>query len=389
MKIGVDASCWSNRRGFGRFTRELLTALARIDDRNQFWFFLDQQTARENQLPQNVHAIEVQTRIPPIEAASASGRRSLSDVWKMIDAVGKQTLDLFFFPAIYSYFPIRNRAKIAVTIHDMTPARFASSIFPNKKLELFWNLKEKFALWQADRIVTVSEYSKKQIMEYRRVAATRISVISEAPGEEFRTLPHDRKRTEVLSKFGIKLSDHYLLYVGGISPHKNLQFLAGVFKTLTQMGPFSDYKLIFAGDFEKDSFYSDYAALQKILEQMQLLNRVIFTGYVDDSVLAHLYNSAALFIFPSLQEGFGLPAVEAMACGTPIVASNAGSLPEIIHDAGEYFDPADADMALEVTRRVLLDEGLRQEMRRKGLERARLFSWNRAAQQTLDVFDSM
>ena len=387
MRIGVDACCWSNLRGFGRFTRELLTALLKIDRTNQYIFFVDQQTAGSSQFPENASTVVVQTSVAPTEAASATGRRSISDLWSMSRAVMKVPFDLFFFPAIYSYFPIFNRAKIAVTIHDMIPAAFPASVFPSRKLEYFWNLKEKAALWQADRIVTVSDYSRKQIVKLRGVPEEKIGIVSEGPGESFQLLPAGEERRKILSRFGLQPEERFLLYVGGISPHKNLRSLVKVFCKLASSLP--GCKLVLAGDYEKDSFFSDFSELSELAKNLQMKDHVVFTGYVSDTELAHLYNSAALFVLPSLQEGFGLSAVEAMACGTPIVASRAGSLPEIVGDAAELFDPENLDEMLQVITRALQDQTLRQNLRERGLKRAALFQWSRGATELLNIFNGM
>jgi len=386
MRIGVDVSCWSNLRGFGRFTRELLTAILQNDKKNQYLFFADQQTVRQSTIPPDATIIPAETSVAVTAAASASGRRSIKDLWSMNRAVAKTSLDVFFFPAIYSYFPISNRVKIAVTIHDMTPAAFSSSVFPNKKLELFWNLKERAALWQADRIVTVSNYSKDQIANLRKVPKAKIDVISEAGGKEFRKLPH-QETAGIRSRFGLQQDDRLLLYVGGISPHKNLRSLVKVFCRLKEANP--GLKLLLAGDYEKDSFFSDFQEINELAKNLRIMDHIVFTGYVTDAELARLYNAAALFVFPSFQEGFGLPAVEAMACGTPIAASSAGSLPEIIGDAGEFYDPRKSEEMFQTISRLLQDEALLRKLSERGLERAKQFDWNLAAQQAIKIFEKM
>ena len=125
------------------------------------------------------------------------------------------------------------------------------------------------------------------------------------------------------------------------------------------------------------------------MEELGLGNHVIFTGFVEDKELAHLYNAASLLVFPSLEEGFGLPAIEAMACGTPVVASNSGSLPEVLGDAGRFFDPRNTDQMLEAIRNALSDDSLREKMKNAGLDRAKQFQWNKASDDLLSIFEEV
>src|SRR5262245_56287598 len=129
MRIGVDACCWANRRGFGRFTRELLQALIATDTSNEYLFFIDHHTAQFCELPDTVQKIVVQTDVSPTQAASSSGRRSLADLWALSREVFRHHLNLFFFPAVYSYFPIVNRTKIVVTLHDAIAEHYPELVF--------------------------------------------------------------------------------------------------------------------------------------------------------------------------------------------------------------------------------------------------------------------
>ncbi|MBA2340083.1 MAG: glycosyltransferase family 4 protein, partial [Pyrinomonadaceae bacterium] len=149
---------------------------------------------------------------------------------------------------------------------------------------------------------------------------------------------------------------------------------------------FSDVKLVLVGDYKNDTFYSDYTSLKMLVEQLNLTDRVIFTGFIEDGDLVYLYNAASLLAFPSLEEGFGLPAIEAMACGAPVVASNRGSLPEIVGNAGRFFDPYDQPAIAEALCQVLGDDELRKKMSVMGVMRAQQFTWDRAAQDTLAIF---
>ncbi len=389
MKIGIDACTWSNRRGFGRFTRELLEALISIDQTNEYLFFVDSESAGNTELPANVKIIIAETRVSPIEAASASGRRSVKDLWSMSREVLRHKIDLFFFPAVYSYFPVFNRTKIIVTIHDLIADHHPELVFPNSKLKLFWKLKQNMAIRQADLILTVSEYSKSEIIQYFRLPELKARVINEAARSVFIVLAPGSEINQTLSRFDLEPDKDFLLYVGGISPHKNLNALIDAFQIVVSDANYSNIKLVLVGDYKDDPFFSAYPALKKQIDRLGLSDVVTFTGYIEDLELAHLYNSTSLVVLPSLEEGFGLPAVEAMACGAPVAASDCGSLPEVLGGAGRFFDPRDTENMASIIKQVLGSRTLRKEMSEAGLARAEEFSWNRAAQDLLVIFDEL
>ena len=389
MRIGVDACTWNNRRGFGRFTRELLEAILAVDKTNEYLFFIDSESAESDEFPSNVKIITAQTQVSPMEAASASGRRSVKDLWSMSREVLRHKIDLFFFPAVYSYFPIFNRTKIIVTVHDVIADHHPELVFPNSRLKTFWKLKQNMAIRQAHLILTVSEYSKREIIEYFKLPESKVRVISEAARSVFSVLQPGSEMYQTLFRFGLKTDEDFLLYVGGISPHKNLNTLVDAFYLIVSDANFSSVKLVLVGDYKDDSFFSAYPSLKEQVDRLGLSDKVIFTGYIEDLELAHLYNSTSMVVLPSLEEGFGLPAVEAMACGAPVAASNRGSLPEVLGKAGRFFDPTDTENMAETLRQVLGDHALRKEMRQTGLARAKDFLWNKAAKETLVIFDEL
>lgn len=385
MKIGVDASCWGNKRGFGRFTRELLEALMLVDKENDYLFFIDSETAGTDDIPERVQLISPKTSQSQVEAASADGSRSIKDIWAMSREVYRHNVDVFFFPAVYSYFPILNRTKVLLTLHDVIADHHPSLIFPNAKSKYFWKLKQRVAIKQADMVATVSEYSKKEIVKYFSLPESKIRLISEAARPVFKVLPTNNGFVTTLEKHGLRNGERFLLYVGGISPHKNLNTLIDAFKQIADSGD-NKLKLVLVGDYKDDPFFSAYPDLKAKVSKFGLEDRVIFTGFIPDEDLAYLYNAATLLVFPSLEEGFGLPAIEAMSCGTPVAASKTGSLPEVLGPVGRYFDPLKADEMAEVIRSVLNDESARQQMKADGIERSQNFRWKRAAEDTLKIF---
>jgi glycosyltransferase involved in cell wall biosynthesis len=392
MQIGVDANCWANRRGYGRFTRELLHALLREDRRNTYWFFLDAGTkSQAAAIPDDVKQVVVPTSRAAVEAASASGRRSVRDLWTMSQAVRRHrpALDLFYFPSVYTFYPLRIKAPVAVSIHDTIPERYPELVFTGRVPRLMWTLKVRWAVRQAAVTLTVTETSRRAIAEHFRLPDSRVRVVPDAASPIFRVIDDLGQGRQVLARHGILREDRYILYVGGISPHKNLATLLEAYAMLTAErsdGPFAP-KLVLAGDYRLDVFLSSYPALQRKIEESRLAERVLFTGYVTDEELVCLYNSAALLVLPSFDEGFGLPAVEAMACGTPVVASRAGALPEVVGDAGVLFDPYSPAELKRCLEELLRDDSRRAALRARGLRRAGDFSWDRSAAAALAIFE--
>lgn len=383
MNIGVDVSCWANKRGYGRYTRELLRELLSIDAKNNYRLFLDNQTdAQSKDLPDTARAqrVVVKTSTAATQAASASGRRSLRDLLAMRRAVGEhRDLDVFYFPSVYTFFPVKTKAKVVVTIHDTIAEQFPSLIFPNKRSEWFWRIKVRWAIAQADLLVAVSETARRDVARQFALPEDSVRVVSDAVSAEFRPLPR-----QMLTRYGVADGQRFILYVGGISPHKNLATLVDAFAALR-----GEWKLVLVGDYQKDVFYSSYTALQEQLQRLNLSGRVIFAGYVPDAELVHFYNAAEVLVLPSFGEGFGLPAMEAMACGVPVVASRAGALPEVVEDAGLLFDPHSARELEDCLRKLLENEPLRRQLGQNGLRRAAQFSWRRSAQNLLAVFEEL
>ncbi|MGH8551427.1 MAG: glycosyltransferase family 4 protein [Methylococcales bacterium] len=388
MRIGIDATCWSNSRGYGRFARDMLSALLELDQHNEYLFFMDSFTATMTDFPINAQKIVVSLSESPARAASASGRRRISDMFKMGKAVSVAKLDIFFYPSVYTYFPIWSRAKILVAIHDVIAEKYPHLVFQSKKHQLFWNLKAWIAVRQADLILTVSDFSKRGIAEHFGLDDTRIRVVSEGSNHSFGPVSSQSMLKETLSRYGLDGDSRFILYVGGIAPHKNLSVLVGAFSKLVSKSQFGDLKLVMVGDYENDVFLLD-EKLKATMNHPDFTQNVIYTGYIPDQDLNSLYNAALVFVLPSFCEGFGLPALEAMACGTVVIGSNTTSVPEIVGDAGLFFDPNREEQLLACLETVIGDDRLRKELEQRSLYRAGTFSWRKSAHQTLSVLNEL
>ena len=385
MRIGFDGSCLSNRRGFGRFSRLLLEALARCAGaEHQLVVIIDRPSVDAVSLPDRVERIVVDLGEAPTSAASARGRRRLSDMLAMGRAVARAGLDLMYFPATYTFYPVWNVPRLVVTMHDTLALAHPELVFPTHRGRLAWLLKEHTAARLADRIVTVSETSRRDLQSWFHLPAERLRVITEGPDPIFSPGPNGPESDRILIKHAIPPGARFLLYVGGLSPHKNLPRLVEAF---SQVGD-PDLFLVIVGDF-KDVFHTHVPQIEAAIARGGLKERVLLPGFVPDAELVHLYRRARALVQPSLMEGFGLPPVEAMACGTPVLSSRAGSLPEVVGDAGLFFDPTDVGSIATTIRRLLADPRIRDDLARRALARAPLFTWDRAAAALLDCFGEL
>src|SRR5262249_14739557 len=239
-------------------------------------------------------------------------------------------------------------------------------------------------------VATVSQASKEGLMRRFGVAAERMRILPEAPSLVFE--PADRKSAahrESLARYDLTPADRYVLYAGGISPHKNLSTLIEAFANLAADTALRGVRLVLVGDYQRDVFHGCHANLQQQVARLGIQQHVRFTGFVPDEDLKHLYAASRVFALPSYLEGFGLPVVEAMACGAAVAGSRAGSLPEVIGEAGCLFDPHDAGSIEQSLRRLLCDDAYRNELAARGLARAREFSWERSARCALAVFHEL
>jgi glycosyltransferase involved in cell wall biosynthesis len=382
VRIGVEACTWSNKRGYGRFLRELLTTMIEDFPEHEFVLVVDEHSARDCDFPERATVEIVATTAQPTEAASADGARSPADLLRMARAVARVPLDVFFFPTRYSYFPLLRPVKTVIAFHDATAERHPRLIFPDARARLFWRIKTWLALRQADRLVTVSEDARRQIADVFKRTEGEIGVITEGPDPVFGLSSDTGSFPAMRARYGLPSGMPIVLYVGGISPHKNLD---GLLRAMEGIPP--PWHLALVGEYEKDSFLGCHAELVELAQELGLTERLTFTGFVPDEDLALLYNDATVLVLPSFSEGFGLPVIEAMVSGLPVAASDRNSIPEVLGDAGLLFDPLVPDEIHAAVLRLLEDGTLRAECRKRGLERAKLYSWSVAARRMMTILE--
>ena len=390
MRIGIDGGCLSNRRGFGRFAVQLVEALDRAESPHDWVAFVDRPSLESGaaRVPGRFETVAVEVREAPSRAASSRGNRSPRDLLAMGRAVARSGIDLAFFPASYSFFPVWNVGRVVVTMHDTLALAHPDWVFPTWKGRLAWKIKEYTAARRADRILTVSEAARADLLAWFRLPGDRVRVVPEGPASAFVPKDDGPPSDEALRRHGVAPGSRFLLSVGGLSPHKNLPRLIEAFASAAPAD--DETRLILVGDDGGgDVFHTHAPELRALVGRLGLGGRVHFPGFVPDDDLADLYSRAYALVHPSLMEGFGLPPVEAMACGTPVISSTAGSLPEVVGDSGVFFDPTDVGSIAEALRGLLADRPRRDRLAGLALERSRRYTWAASAREVLACFDEL
>jgi alpha-1,3-rhamnosyl/mannosyltransferase len=377
LHVGVDATTWANDRGFGRFTRELVTALAERDSGLRYTLVFDR--AFDGPLPKNVAVLSSTTTRSLNESAVGDTSRSPRYLLQMAAAVRRAKFDVFFFPAVYSYFPLLSRVPCVVCYHDTTAERLPELLFPTQLNHRLWQLKTQLARLQTTRAMTISQSSARDLRAILHIPEQRIDLVTEAADPVFRVVEDRAAVQAARQKHGIPPDAEMLICVGGMNAHKNILGMLKALPLILQRR--KNVHLVAVGDTSGKGFWDNVPTLKRfVADHPPLGEHVHFTGYLDDAELVLLLNSAAALVFPSLWEGFGLPAVEALSCGAPVLASSRGSLPEVVGNAGLHFDPEDTLDIARVVLRFFDEPGLRERLTQAAVPRAQSFTWQRAAE---------
>ena len=272
------------------------------------------------------------------------------------------------------------KGKVVTMIYDMVYKVYPETM--NTRTRVMLNLSMKNSCKRADIIVTISQFSKNEIMKFLNVPSEKIVVMP--CGVDLKLYRPDYSMEDVHRvKSKYRVEGEYLLYLGTLEPRKNIERLVKAYHILKQH--ITDIpKLVIAGHtgWQYDSIFKEVSILN-------MHNNVIFTGYIDAADSPVLMKGATLFVFPSLYEGFGMPPLEAMACGTPVVTSNVASLPEVVGDAALLVDPYSVEAIAGAMERLIMDESLRSEVSQKGLARAKLYTWENSASIIMDVYKKL
>lgn len=365
MKIAVDIREANHEKtGKGWYTFNMVEELLKLDHKNHYLLYTDSEK-NPFKLPKNVEIKLIQSK--PWQWH-----------YKVLKDLQAQKVDLFFAPTSYIIPAMAPKSlRTVITVHDLVAFLFPG--IHNRKAIFIERLTLKKAIKKAKSIFVVSENTEKDLLKRFKYPEAKIHLTPCAPSDFFRHPPKEFDIQEFQKK--LQLPEKFILAVGTLEPRKNFSTLIKSFVIIKRKHP--DYKLVIVG---KKGW--KYHNIEETLKHYQLEKDVIFPGYLEDKELQKVYSLAAVFVFPSLYEGFGIPPLEAMASGCPVVGSNAASLPEVIGEAGLLIDPKNAYKMAEAISSLITNDHLRSMLIERGKQQANKFSWEASAQKALEVFNS-
>ena len=364
MRIGILARGLSEKSGGPKqYIESMISALLKFDAKNQYIIFYD----KFNHLGKFPQATERVLNIPT---------KLLWDYIGVPPAARREKLDLLVCPKnVVPYFvPCRS----VIVIHDL--AYFIEELDEYKFWDtLYMRRMMPSSSRRANAIIAISENTKNDIIRFIGVSAEKISVIYEAPDKKYRIIEDHQEKERVIRRYALKIP--FIFYSGSLSPRKNISSLLESFARIKDRIP--HYLVFTAGKSWKDS------PVFKKIQELEVEDRIIVAGHVKDEDMPLLYNLAGLFVYPSLYEGFGLPPLEAMACGCPVITSNTSSLPEVVSNAAIMVDPYNFEQLAGKMYEVLTNDFLKKELIEKGIKRVELFSWEKVAGKMVELFEDL
>lgn len=370
MNIGIDirAAKWYRGTGIGTYTYQLVNSLNNQDIKNTYNLYSDNSSI---DIPFNSNFNTV-----------LSSNEPSSNFWESVQkpmAVDPSSLNLYHVPQNGMGLPESSEVPVVITLHDTIPLHMPETV-SDTYLNLF-NSKMPELINRCQGIITVSEYSKRDIINDFNFPEDRVFVTHLASENIYR--PIDKILCSSMVKNHYNLPDNYILYVGGFSPRKNIAGLIKAYSLIRNKLPLG-MKLVIAGTKGKSfSIYSDLAYKLNIAED------VIFPGFIDMEYMPYLYGAAELLVYPSFYEGFGLPPLEAMACGVPVIASNVTSLPEVLGDSALLCNPDNIYELASFIIEVIENSRLRQILINRGFSKASSLNWNKTAANTIKIYKSL
>jgi glycosyltransferase involved in cell wall biosynthesis len=364
LRVGFDART-IHSSGIGTYSRNLLLEFARSD--LELVIFCQDEKKELVPAADNFELVSAN-----ISALARSGPELFSAL------VRSTRLDLLHVPSHMAPTPLP--VPLVTTIHDVIPLIYPRSI-RNPVARMTYRRQLDRTLRAASCVITVSRISQSALHAYAGVPPARVRVIHNGVAERFRPVEDEEALQGIRRRY--HLPERFALWIGEFRPQKNLEYLVQTWSRV--LGRLSEpLDLVLAGTQE-----GEYRKIRREVSRRGLEQSVHFPGFIRDSDLPALYSAAELFVFPSLYEGFGLPPLEAMACGTPCVVSNSSALPEVTGRAAMLFNPTSSEQLVDCLVRVVEDPELRERLRREGLRQSALFSWSKAAEETRSVYETV